>query len=165
MPLCEVALWLTEYSSWPEIDESFQVDPWALPFETVQAFMRERKEGYAFKAAVRMGQGSIRRYHRVHVSSGGSGALPEPVFASEVVQQLLPVLAEDGIDPVEVCSQEAFELVRSVAACEPDGVCARWYALALAADVRAFREVWNATASAEVRQRLLLEMAEEMGKR
>lgn len=159
----DLALWLSPSSAWPDIVEQRTVDTWALPFEVVQAVMRERGEAYVFKAVIGLGVSSPRRYWHVRLPES-RGLVKLPVSVGEVVKQVWQVCEEDGIDPVVVSSRDALGIARAQASCEPSGTLALWCRAvqgAGAQEVRAFVDGWNGRRSAEVRYRLLLEMDRE----
>ncbi|HEX7738004.1 MAG TPA: hypothetical protein VF458_24375 [Ktedonobacteraceae bacterium] len=156
----DLALWLLPSSAWPEIVEVRAVDPWALPFEVVQAVMQEQKETYVYKAAVGIGSGSVRRYWHVKLPLN-QGNQEQRVQVDEVVKQLWPLIEADGVDPVEVNSRDALSVVQAEASCEPGGLFASWCLAALAADVRVFIHRWNVRRAVEVRWRLALEIEQE----
>lgn len=150
----DVALWLLPSSALPEIVACRLVDPWALPFEVVQALMRKRGETYVYKAVVSMGSWPPRRYWHVKLPLREEKG-EQVVSVDEVVNQVWPLLLADGIDPVEVRAREALSLVKAEVSAEPDGLFACWCRAALASDVRVFVDRWNARRSAEVRYRLV----------
>jgi hypothetical protein len=155
---CDVALWFSAVSAWPEVVEQRVVDVWALPFEIVQTVMRERGEPYVFKAAVSFGGWVVRRYWHVRLP-GTVEVVTLPVSVGEVVKVVWVLCEADGIDPVEVSSRDALGLVRAGASCEPGGVLAGWCQAAEGAgmpEVRLFMDGWNGRRAAEVRSRLLL---------
>jgi hypothetical protein len=152
----DIAFWRLASSPWPDIVACVVVDEWALPFEVVQALMQERKETYVYKALVGMAS-EVQRYWHVKLPHQREKQV-ERVSVNEVGTQLWLLIEADGVDPVEVHSHEALDVVRAEASCDPVGLFARWCQGMMAVDERAFADRWNDRRSAEVRRRLQVEM-------
>ena len=152
----DVALWLLPSSVWPEVVELRSVDEWMLPFEVVQQMMQERKETYVYRAAMMVGFRSVQECWHIKRSYQKDVSV-ERVSVNEVVAQLWTLIEAEGIDPVEVSSQDALGVVSTEASSDPASLFARWQQLAMASDERALTDRWNDRRSALVRARLAQE--------
>jgi hypothetical protein len=145
----DMALWLRSSSPEPDLIEMREIDPCLTARDAVLALMQEHKETYVYKAAVGMPYGIQRLWHV-------SLALPDcQVSALDIVKSLWPLLVADGVDPVDIFSWDALDLVRAFASDDPADLFARWSCSALAADLRVFADIWNSRRASEVQHRLL----------